>query len=132
MKNERWIKLGWNKLLEEIYYNEISYNETRTVTRKENKIKSLFYSIRDLRLRETAGAKLHRRRRWRNSWNPWRNVRSSITQSVLEDFSFFRIAKYPFVSRPNLIRRESNAPGYTGTRQYFSSHGSLASGQATR
>lgn len=94
----RWIKLGWNKLLEEMYYDEVSYNETRTVTRKENKIKSLFYSIRDLRLRETAGAKLHRRRRWRNSWNPWRNVRSSITESVLQDFSILFFFPYREIS----------------------------------
>lgn len=47
-----------NKLLEKM---TTRYNETRTATRKENKIKSLFYSIRDLWLRETAGAKLYRR-----------------------------------------------------------------------
>lgn len=93
------------------------YNETRTATRKENKIKSLFYSIRDLWLRETAGAKLYRRWRWRNSWNPWRNVRSSITESVLEDFSHSFLFSYFFRSRNILIAaefntRESYAPGY--------------------
>lgn len=107
-----------NKLLEKM---TTRYNETRTATRKENKIKSLFYSIRDLWLRETAGAKLYRRWRWRNSWNPWRNVRSSITESVLEDFSHSFLFSYFFRSRNILIAaefntRESYAPG---TRQFF-------------
>lgn len=64
-------------------------------------------------MRETPGAKLHRC--WRNSWNPWRNVRSSITKSVLEDFSILFFSSYSFRSRniaAEFNTRESKAPTY--------------------